>query len=92
MKIQKLKFMPYAQAEVQIFPCGVNLKSYETIVAHIDGEWLTINGLYSMTTRKHIKAFCKEFAGFDQFATIKVLATQGYKMNIFTGEIVKIGA
>ena len=92
MEIKKLKFMPYAQAEVQIFPRGVNLKSYETIVAHIDGEWLTINGLYSATTRKHIKAFCKEYAGFDHFATIKTLANGGYKMNIFTGEIVKKGA
>ena len=85
---KKLKFMPYAQAEIQIFPRGVNLKSYETIVAHIDGEWLTINGLYSQTTRKHLKAFCKEYCGFDDFNTIKILANGKYKLNIFTGELV----
>lgn len=88
---KKLKFMPYAQAQVIISDEGdtIQLKSYETIVATISlGSWLTINGLYSMTTRKHIKAFCKEYCGFDNFSLIKHLATNNVFYDFTTGEVV----
>ena len=84
--------MPYAQAQVIISDEGdtIQLKSYKTIVAIISlGYWLTINGLYSMTTRKHIKAFCKEYCGFSDFSLIKKLATQNIEYNIHTGEILE---
>ena len=58
---KKLNAMPYAQAKVVIMPNGLTiLRSYETNVAYLrpDG-WLSINGLYSATTRKHIGAFVK---------------------------------
>ena len=61
-----LKKMPYAQAVVLISEdeCCIELKSYDTIVARLYcGSWLTIHGLYSMTTRRHIKAFCQVFLG-----------------------------
>jgi hypothetical protein len=88
---KKLKFMPYAQAQVIISDEGdtIQLKSYETIVATISlGSWLTINGLYSMTTRKHIKAFCKEYCGFSDFSLIKHLATNNVCYDFTTGEVV----
>ena len=85
--IKKLNEMPYAQAKVIIRPNKVELQSYETIVAFIEDGWLYIRGLYSMTTRKHLKAFCKEFCGFDTFSTIKFLATNSERMNIYTGEV-----
>ena len=87
---KKLKFMPYAQAKVRTWDDGeVMLKSYDTIVATIDNEgWLRIRGLYSATTRKHLKAFCKEYCGFDTFSTIRLLAKEQMLMNIHTGEVI----
>ena len=84
-----LKKMPYAQARVRINPMGCTyLQSYDTIVAVIDElGCLVINGLYSMTTRRHIKAFCAEYCGFDDFALIKHLANHNLEYNIKTGEI-----
>ena len=87
-----LKEMPYAQAVVIISEdkCCIELQSYKTIVARLYcGSWLTIHGLYSMTTRKHIKAFCKEYCGFSDFSLIKTLATQNIEYNIRTGEILE---
>lgn len=88
---KKLKEMPYAQARVRINPMGCTyLQSYDTIVAVIDElGCLVINGLYSMTTRRHIKAFCKEYCGFSDFSLIKKLATQNIEYNIHTGEILE---
>ena len=62
--IKKLKFMPYAQAQVIQFDDGsVSLISYTTSVAHISANgFLTVYGLYSMTTRRHISAFIKEYS------------------------------
>ena len=87
-----LKEMPYAQAKVITTPDNnIMLQSYSTIVATIDNEgWLTIYGLYSMTTRKHIKAFCKEYCGFSDFSLIKTLATKHWEMDIHTGEIIEL--
>lgn len=85
--IKTLKFMPYAQARVHTHPTRIWLQSYDTCVAVIDGDWLTINGLYSMTTRRHLVAFCKEYCGGMQFPTIKMLATQHLRLNLKTGEI-----
>lgn len=93
MTTSKLKFMPYAQACVIITNAGAkSLVSYQTQVATIDTEgWLHINGLYSMTTRKHIKAFVKEYVPFEMpFETIKHLANNNIVMNIHTGEIKEI--
>ena len=90
---KKLKEMPYAQAVVIISDdeCCIELKSYDTIVARLYcGSWLTINGLYSMTTKKHIKAFCKEYCGFSDFSLIKTLATKHWEMDIHTGEIIEL--
>lgn len=86
-----LKSMPYAQAKIIINDeNNVSLRSYATIVATlINNEWLYINGLYSMTTRKHIKAFCKEYCGFDDFSLIKAIV-KNKMYNIQTGEVREI--
>ena len=89
-KIEKaLLEMPYAQATVIITPERIALRSYETIVATIEDGWLAINGLYSMTTRRHIKAFCSEYAGFNNFDVIKMLVKDQMLYNIFTGEVIE---
>ena len=89
MIIKKLTAMPYAQAHVEIDGEGnIHLFSYVTRVATIDSNgWLTIEGLYSMTTRKHIGAFCREYANCD-FHTTKTIHQDNYKMNIHTGEVI----
>ena len=66
MTIKKLTAMPYAQAHIEIDnDYNISLFSYVTLVATITKEgWLTVYGLYSMTARKHISAFMKEYGGY----------------------------
>jgi hypothetical protein len=83
--------MPYAQAKVLVMDNGNTiLRSYYTdvILLQADG-WLTVNGLYSATTRKHIGAFMREYANAD-YQLAKQLYTDGYTYNIYTGEVVKL--
>lgn len=87
MKIVKLSSMPYANAEVRIDDEGIiTLISYTTPVAQIANDWLTVGGLYSMTTRKHIGAFVKEYAN-TTYQTAKWLYENDHVFNINTGEI-----
>ena len=81
MTIKKLTAMSYAQAHIEIDEKGnVYLFSYVTCVASIDSDgWLTIYGLHSQTTRRHIGCFVRES-----------IYNDGYKLNIHTGEIVEI--
>ena len=91
MKIKKLSAMPYAQSHVELTSENrIALFSYVTLVAEIVDGWLYIHGLYSQTTRKHIGAFCKEYANCD-YKTAKSLYENGYRMNIHTGEVEEIG-
>ena len=65
MTTSKLRAMPYAQAHVTHAPNRITLVSYTTEVAAIIGGVLVVRGLYSMTTRKHISAFVREYCGCD---------------------------
>lgn len=56
-----LKSMPYAQAKIKRLTNRISLISYKTTVCEIIGGVLVVYGLYSMTTRKHISAFMREF-------------------------------
>jgi hypothetical protein len=90
MTLKKLTAMPYAQAHIEIDnDRNINLFSYVTLVATITNEgWLTIYGLYSMTTRKHISAFMKEYGGgVLDYQSAKAAYEGNYRINIFTGEI-----
>lgn len=86
--IKKLEKMPYANARVEISEDGnrIYLWSYKTVVAHIINNWLIVNGLYSMTTRKHLGAFMQEYCK-SNYATAKYCYENGYMLNIETGEI-----
>ena len=87
----KLNRMPNAQAKVVVMPNGlIILRSYETNVAYLrpDG-WLTISGLYSTTTRKHIGAFVKEYANIT-YQLAKELYIKKMAYNIYTGEVIEI--
>lgn len=88
---KKLSLMPYAQACVLIEDDGtIYLISYRTYVCKIspDGR-VECMGLYSMTTRKHISAFMREYTPFD-YETAKKLYENDETINIFTGEIEKM--
>jgi hypothetical protein len=90
MQIKKLKEIPYGNAFVE--KANENtfyLWSYRTLVAKVEKGWLTINGLYSMTTRRHIGAFMREYCG-STYQVAKQIYEDGYMLNIDTGEVVEI--
>ena len=83
--VKKLAKMPYAQAYVKVDEYGaITLVSYKTDVITIDPHgWLTCNGLYSMTTRKHISAFMKEYTNLD-YSFAKECYEKHKTLNIYT--------
>lgn len=86
--IKKLNSIPYGQVKTRNYDNGdIDLISYSTVVATVRNGWLTINGLYSATTRKHISAFMREY-DFGTYALAKQIYNDSVKYNIFTGEIV----
>lgn len=91
--IKKLTALPYAHAHVEISEDGtITLFSYVTRVAEIDSDgFLTVYGLYSMTTRKHISAFVREYTPFD-YQGAKACYEDNYKINIYTGEVISLVA
>lgn len=93
MKIKVLREMPYAQAHIREYENEKFLISYTTLVAEIkkdenDNHWLKVNGLYSMTTRRHIMAFIKEYCDYVCFDTVKQLVNDRLCLNLDTGEII----
>jgi hypothetical protein len=83
--------MPYAQAHIEIEHDGtIHLFSYVTRVAMIDADgWLTIFGLYSQTTKRHIGCFMVEYANSTYYLA-KTLYSEKLQYNIHTGEVVEI--
>ena len=87
MEIKKLKSIPYGNACVEIINDNTfYLWSYRTLVAKVEKSWLTINGLYSATTRKHIGAFMREYCKSD-YQVAKKLYQDKMMLNIDTGEV-----
>lgn len=83
-----IKFSEHKNAQTYMMPMPQNrlvLISYTTTVAELNNGWLRINGLYSMTTRKHIGWFMRELGFTYQLA--KHLYENNMEMNIYTGEI-----
>ena len=83
-RYEKLSAMPYAQAKVGITYDGSYLVSYSTLVASIKDGWLMVHGLYSATTRKHIGAYVREYAGVD-YSVAKRCVVEKLNYNIDTG-------
>jgi len=84
-----LTAMPYAQATVYRNPNRITLVSYKTTVAEIIGGVLQVYGLYSMTTRKHISAFVREYANTD-YAIAKDCYTKNIGYDIVTRQWVEL--
>ena len=90
MQIKKLKEIPYGNAFVEIVDNETYyLWSYQTLVAKVEKNRLSVNGLYSMTTRRHIGAFVREYCNLS-FQTAKKLYSDGMMMDITTGEVTEI--
>ena len=79
----------YAQAHMEPISGGLALYSYTTCVAEVKDGWIHINGLYSMTTRKHIGWFMRELGPFT-YQLAKQLYEDGMEFNIETGEVRKV--
>ena len=79
----------YAQTCVRIFDDDtVELWSYTTKVITITPKgWLSCNGLYSMTTIKHIGWFMRE-RGMTYYLA-KQMYLDNMEYNVYTGEIRK---
>ena len=77
----------YASTYVRIFDDNtVQLVSYVTTVIEITPDgWLHVNGLYSMTTIRHIGWFMRELGFTYQLA--KQLYEDNKEFNIYTGEV-----
>lgn len=77
----------YAKTHVINYEDGtVVLMSYTTPVIKIDRDgWLSVKGLYSMTTIKHIGWFMRERGMTYQLA--KALYKDGLQMNVYTREV-----
>ena len=86
----RLEYMPYGSCGVVIGENNsVCLYSYTTLVIEINREyWMRCTGLYSMTTRKHINAFLKEYCPKISFQDVKKAYENNYMLNVFTGEII----
>jgi len=83
---KRLDSMPAAQAGIIERKNGVQLVSYETIVAEIENGWLHVYGTFSNTTRRHIGAFMKEFAPGYTYQDAKRCYEKDIELNIHTGE------
>ena len=93
--IRPLKEMPYAQACVRTYDHGmVVLQSYKTDVIYIIDDWMTVTGIYSRTTIRHISAFMKEMSakyGVNlTYQMAKNCWRDNYRMNLTTGEVEQI--
>jgi hypothetical protein len=77
----------YAQSYVAIYPNDtVVMVSYTTPVIEITPEgWLHVNGLYSMTTIRHIGWFMRERGMTYQLA--KRLYTENKEINVYSRKI-----
>lgn len=87
--IKKLNAMPYAQAHIEVCENGDSyLFSYTTLVAKIENDFLTVYGLYSQTTRKHIGAYVKEMTDTLDYKAAKAAYEGNYSINYKTGEVI----
>ena len=91
MTIRKLDNHRYSQCHVEITDTAtIHFFSYSTLVCSIDDGWLSCSGLYSMTTRKQIGWFLKEYAPRITFQMVKQCVEDNTMIDINTGEIVPL--
>ena len=85
------KFEGHGAAQAGVITDGDNhgLVSYQTLVATIDYDgWLTVTGLYSTTTRKHLGWFMQKYGA--DYHKAKYCVENHVKYNVRTGEIKEV--
>lgn len=88
---KKLTAHASAQCHIELNPNSTVFVSYTTPVIIIDTlGWLEITGLYSMTTRKQIGWFLKEYAPSITFQMVKQCLEDDMMINIHTGEVIPL--
>lgn len=100
---ERLERMPSAQAgiinHVDTFDAdghykrvpGKTLVSYETVAATLTADGiLTIDCLCSVTTRKHVSAFLKQFCPAYSYYDAKAAFNGGYMIDVTTGAHISI--
>ena len=90
MTIKKLTDHRYSQCHVEITAAAIHFFSYSTLVCSIEDGWLTCSGLYSMTTRKQIGWFLKEYAPRITFQMVRQCVEDNTMIYVETGEIVPL--
>lgn len=88
MTLKKIQNHENAQARFIYDDNGYlrGLKSYSTTVITVDSDgWMTVHGLYSRTTIKHIGWFMAAF-GLSYYHA-KDCYTDNIQMNLYTGEV-----
>ena len=93
--VRSLRYMPYAQAKVWDGSMKgyeqIILTSYSTDVIIVTGNYMRCTGLYSMTTRKHISAFLREYYPHISFYDVKEIAGRDdLRIDTTTGKAVKV--
>lgn len=90
--IKKLTDHSYSQCHVEIDSMGgIHFISYNTEAITISpAGWLTCHGLYSMTTRKQIGWFMREYCHPLTFYTAKHCYLDDMQININTWELRKV--
>lgn len=86
--ISKLKDHPYAQCCVIDDGRQIILRSYNTdvIIFNPFTGVLICTGLYSMTTRRHISNFLKEYLPTVNYQTVKKIAANNTEYNVYGGK------
>lgn len=87
--IKKLNEHRYSQCHVEIDGMGgIHFVSYSTEVISISPVgWLTCHGLYSVTTRKQIGYFMREYCTPLTYHDAKRCYYDSVQINIHTGEV-----
>lgn len=87
--IRKLKDHPYAQCCVIDDGRQIILRSYNTdvIIYNPFTGVLICTGLYSMTTRRHISNFLKEYLPAVNYQTVKKIAGNNLEYNVYIQEV-----
>lgn len=88
ISFRKLKDHPYAQCCVIDDGRQIILRSYNTdvIIYNPFTGVLICTGLYSMTTRRHISNFLKEYLPAVNYQTVKKIAGNNLEYNVYTQE------
>lgn len=70
---------------------GYFLEIAHTIVAAVDSnKWFYVLGLFDVVAQNTLRRFAKEYAGLDDWNTVRMLYKNSEKYNMDTGEVVPI--